>query len=288
LVRVAGALQRSARVSDVIARLGGDEFAVLLPETSLDEAFRTAERFRRAVDSEFHGDVVNLTASCGVVGFPEHGATTKNLIQSADGALYAAKDLGRARTVLAGGQPTGGRTSALLSLADEVDRRKGGVGATWRCGLYAEALARVFGLPAERARLLGLAARLQDVGEIRIPEDILSSPRALAPTEWSVLIRHPEISARMVRQIGGDEVAAWVASHHERADSDGYPRGLDVDEIPIEAKILAVAGDYAAMQSNRFYREPLSPARAQDKLREGAGKRFDPDVVEAFLSLYST
>ena len=285
LVRVADALRRSARTPDIVARIGGEEFAVLLPETSLPESFRAAERLRHAIDLEFQGWIMSFTASCGVVAFPDHGAAARELMRSADRALYTAKDLGRARTIIGAKRRGGGRTAMLLSLAEEVDRRKGGSGDTWRSGLYAAMLGRILGFSGEHAEQLGLAARLQDVGEIGIPEEMLSSPHELGSDEWSVLRRHPEISARMVQNTDVEEVSEWIASHHECMDASGYPLGLREDEIPIEARILSVAGAYAAMQGSRSYRAPLSPDRAKEELRAGAGTRFDPTVVEAFLVL---
>jgi diguanylate cyclase (GGDEF)-like protein len=294
------AVAGAARGLDTVARLGGDEFAVLLPETPAGDAFEVAERMRRALERAFTGTEADLTGSFGVAGFPEHAATASVLLGRADRALYDAKSLGRNRTsvhppiaprrVRVGRRPDGisyvdAEVATLLSLAGEVERRKGSTEDTWRAGLVADGLARTLGLRGSRAERVQLAARLRDVGQIGFPEPLLASEQPLAEEQWRAIQRHPEIGARMLATAHLGDISAWVLCHHERLDGTGYPRGLSDEEIPLEARILTVADAYAAMQAERHWRHRLPPSRAQAELLGNAGTQFDPDVVEALVSL---
>jgi HD-GYP domain-containing protein (c-di-GMP phosphodiesterase class II) len=95
--------------------------------------------------------------------------------------------------------------------------------------------------------------------------------------------RHPEIGARILSHAGLGDIAGWVHAHHERVDGRGYPLGLAAGEIPVEAKILAVADAFEAMIADRPYRAGMDPAAALQELRACAGTQFDQAVVDAFL-----
>ncbi len=127
---------------------------------------------------------------------------------------------------------------------------------------------------------------LHDIGKVGVPEHVLRKPGALDPSEWELMREHPAVGARIVEPIRflGDAVEI-VRSHHERWDGGGYPRGLRGPEIPLAARIFAVADSFDAMTSDRPYREALPLGRALDEIAAGAGGQFDPGVVEAFLDL---
>jgi diguanylate cyclase (GGDEF)-like protein len=298
LVQLAEALRRATRTSDVVARLGGEEFAVLAPETDEHEAYQLAERLRAEVRATFARQQEKMTVSCGVAGFPVHGITTGELLHSADRALYEAKEAGRDRSVLfqhAGGpadgaeedalEQTSPRLVSLVSLAEAVDRRKGSPGNSVRVARDAERLARRLNLPDEEVERVRIAALLRDVGEVGVAESILHKPSALTEDEWREVKRHPEIGARIVGAAQLGRVGEWILSHHERPDGNGYPRGLREHQIPLEARILAVADAYGAMTADRPYRQPFTPKRAKAELQARAGSQFDHDVVAAFLAL---
>jgi two-component system, cell cycle response regulator len=298
LVKLAEALRRATRTSDVVARLGGEEFAVLAPETDEHEGYQLAERLRAEVRATFARQQEKMTVSCGVAGFPVHGITTGELLHSADRALYEAKEGGRDRSVLfqQSGAPaedaeedpierTSPRLASLVSLAEAVDRRKGSPANSRRVARYAERLARGLNLPEEEVERVRIAALLRDVGEVGVAESILNKPTPLDDEERRELERHPEIGARIVGAAQLGRVGEWILSHHERPDGGGYPRGLREHQIPLEGRILAVADAYAAMTADRPYRRPFSPKRARAELQARAGSQFDHDVVATFLSL---
>jgi diguanylate cyclase (GGDEF)-like protein len=298
LVMLADALKRATRTSDVVARLGGEEFGVLAPETDETEGFLVAERLRAEVRAAFARETEKMTISCGVASFPVHGITSGELLYAADRAMYEAKESGRDRSVVfkqpgAEGaerekiamERTSPRLASLVSLAEAVDRRKGSPANSRRVAWYAEAIARRLHLPEEEVERVRIAGLLRDVGEVGVAESVLNKPGPLDPRERLEVQRHPEIGARIVGAAQLGRVGEWILTHHERPDGQGYPRGLRQHQIPVEARILAVADAYAAMTAERPYRRPFSDHRARAELQARAGTQFDHDVVEAFLAL---
>jgi len=136
-------------------------------------------------------------------------------------------------------------------------------------------------LTVERIRLAGA---LHDIGKAAIDEEVLLQPDPPTPAQWEQIRQHPRIGFEFLVRAGLDDIARWVLAHHERVDGLGYPRGLDGDRIPLEAKILAVADAYDAMLTDRVYRAAMQPELAIAELRDCAGTQFDPTVVEAFIA----
>jgi two-component system cell cycle response regulator len=299
LVRVARILNRHGRAADTIARTGGEEFTLLLPGSSEHEAFQAAERMRSAMASEFAGDPVPITFSFGIACFPDHGPTSDILIESADQALYAAKALGRNRAIIFNREiaavfapDAGGRgldashIDELLRLADQLDVRDAGTSNHSRTvGRLCSMIAEQLGLPPERVERLEVAGRLHDIGKIGVPNAVLQKPGALGATEMAQVRTHPEIGAEVLAGNGLEDLRGWVAAHHERPDGKGYPAGLGGDEIPIEAKIIAVADAYQAMTADRIYRAGIGSKAARVELLRCAGTQFDARVIAAFMAV---
>ena len=297
LARVGEILTRGKRQIDYAARTGGEEFAVILPETTEQEAYVVAERLRNAMKDGFADELVPITFSLGIAGFPHHGQTADALLGAADRALYAAKELGRDRTVLYSTEiasvsltaGSGGREvhlATLLSLAEALDVRDAGTADhSQTVGRHCELVARELGLPRERVERVRLAGVLHDIGKIGVSDLILRKPGPLDDDEWEEMRRHPEIGARILAASEFDDIREWVLAHHERPDGHGYPLGLGTEELPLEARIVAVADAYEAMTSDRVYRRAIGGEAARRELRRGAGTQFDPVVVEAFLTV---
>jgi len=133
---------------------------------------------------------------------------------------------------------------------------------------------------------IGKGALLHDAGKMAIPDSILKKPGPLAPKEWEVIRRHPVLGYGLVRDVKlVPEVGNIILCHHERYDGKGYPKGLVGEKIPLEARIFAVADTLDAVTSHRPYRAPRDFQAARRELTEGAGKQFDPKVVDAFCGL---
>jgi HD-GYP domain-containing protein (c-di-GMP phosphodiesterase class II) len=133
---------------------------------------------------------------------------------------------------------------------------------------------------------VGYGFFLHDIGKVGVPEAVLCKPGPLDEAEWTVMREHPSIGAQIVSPIrflaGAVEI---VQSHHERWDGGGYPKGLRADEIPLAARVFAIADSFDAMTSDRPYRVAMPVEQALEEVREGAGSQFDPTVVRAFLDL---
>lgn len=155
-----------------------------------------------------------------------------------------------------------------------------------RVALYATALAGALGLGPADVERIRLAALLHDVGKLSMERSILQKPGPLNDEEWKEMRAHPVMSAHIIS--GVRRFAPFLDGarhHHERYDGAGYPDGLCGDEIPSDARIIAVADAYEAMTATRAYRSALPQEEALRRLAEGAGTQFDPRCVTAFLDL---
>jgi diguanylate cyclase (GGDEF)-like protein/putative nucleotidyltransferase with HDIG domain len=297
LARASGILQREKRRIDTVARLGGEEFALLVPDTVDRRSFLLAERLRLALRDEFTDDPVKVTVSFGVASFPQHGATRQELLGAADDALYAAKELGRDRTVIYSKEvvgvltPANGRNGArneqlatVLALADALDIRDARTARhSQTVARLAEITARELGLPESTVEQVRLAGLLHDVGNIAVSNMLLSKPGPLSDQEWAEVRRHSEIGARILANARLGDIGQWVLAHHERVDGTGFPFGLTQSTIPLEARILSVADSFEAMTSERAHRPALRREDALVELRHNAGTQFDAGVVDVFI-----
>src|SRR5215470_9570046 len=155
-----------------------------------------------------------------------------------------------------------------------------------RVATYAYRIARHLGWSRRDASNLALAALVHDLGKTWIANDILNKSAALSDEERRTIERHPVIGARIL--IGCDIDPFYVETvlhHHEAWDGSGYPAGLQGEDIPLGARILAVADVYDALTTERPYKAPLSYDAARERLLLGSANKFDPTVVQAFLVL---
>jgi ribonuclease P protein subunit RPR2 len=177
--------------------------------------------------------------------------------------------------------------STMTSLAHVVEAKdpttRGHLDRTHRYGLI---LAERIDPELAARPEVGYGFFLHDVGKVGVPEGVLRKPGPLDDAEWALMREHPAIGAQIVAPIrflaGAVEI---VRSHHERWDGAGYPRGLRGDEIPLAARVFAIADSFDAMTSDRPYRAAMPLERALREIREGAGSQFDPMVARAFLQL---
>jgi diguanylate cyclase (GGDEF)-like protein len=150
----------------------------------------------------------------------------------------------------------------------------------------AEQVARRLGLDARSVRDVGYAAALHDVGKIGIPAEVLHKTTPLEPAEVGMMRRHPEIGARILEPIPRmRRVAEIVRASHERVDGTGYPDGRRGDEIPLEARIIAVCDAFHGMVAGRLYRPGQTVEEAVAELQRHVGTQFDGEVVEAFAEV---
>ena len=159
-------------------------------------------------------------------------------------------------------------------------------GHSHRVALYSLKMAAELGLRGQELKTLSMGASLHDIGKLAIPDSILLKPGALSEEEWVVMRSHVQIGYDLVKQIPFlAEAAEIVLAHHERSDGTGYPRGLTGAEIPVGARIFAVADTVDAMTSVRPYRSALSFREAYEEIRRWSGIRYDPQVCHSFLRI---
>ncbi len=186
--------------------------------------------------------------------------------------------------------------SSLATVVEERDENTGGhIGRT---GNYVEMLIgkmkkhpRYSNLPDEYCNYVTLAAPMHDIGKIRIPDAILNKPGRLTEEEFEIMKKHAVYGADIIRKTLSNvqdkeysTIAVNIAhSHHERYDGTGYPDGLKGEQIPLEARIMALADVYDALVSERVYKKAFPPEKARRIISEESGKQFDPLLAELFL-----
>lgn len=153
---------------------------------------------------------------------------------------------------------------------------------------YAVLIAKELGLPKRICQQVYLGGLLHDIGKIGVPESILTKPGRLTKEEYEVIKQHPSIGFEMVKHIPAFQkrgILDMILYHHERYDGTGYPKGLSGGDIPLFARIMAVADCFDAITSTRVYRKEAELAVACAEIERNKGEQFDPMIVDAFLRM---
>ncbi|BAF60311.1 hypothetical protein PTH_2130 [Pelotomaculum thermopropionicum SI] len=284
----------------IAARYGGDEFTVIVPG-SKERAMEIAEEIRQAIESQpFEGAAVQpkgkITVSLGVATFPKHGSTPKELIRSADEAMYKAKYQGNKAQLyfsvmddLREGIAETERDlfnsiKTLITIINAKDRYT--FGHSERVVHYSLRLAKQLELSKEDSVILRYAAFLHDIGKIEIDRELLNKIGPLKPREWAVLKKHPVWGSDIVRPIISlRKVIPVILHHHENFDGTGYPAGLAGEEIPLLARVLRIADSFDAMTTDRPYKKAKTAEQACEELRKFRGTLFDPYLVDLFVQI---
>jgi putative two-component system response regulator len=182
------------------------------------------------------------------------------------------------------------RQETITKLMRALGMRDSDTGAhVERIGSLAESLARWAGLSTARARIIGLAAPMHDIGKIGVPDRVLLKQGPLTAEERAEIERHPEIGHEILVDSTTEllQLAATIAAtHHEWYDGSGYPAQLTGEEIPIEGRITAICDVFDALHSDRHYRAALPRERALSIMHEERGTHFDPGLLDVFLDHY--
>ncbi len=312
---VAQTIAAHLRASDMIGRYGGEEFMLILTETDVEEGAVLTEKLRTLVQRQRYpidgNPELSVTISVGIAGGSGTQLRMESLVRDADAAMYSAKSLGRnqtyifaepdddarvprapisaagrARAVEIGRQARDAATMALTSVLDPLPHYRGQPSAL--IASIVVALARQLQLSEPEIDRLRVAALLHDVGKVAMPEDILEKPSALTSSEWRTVVQHPRIGQVILEQAAAlKDAVPIILHHHERYAGHGYPYGLRANEIPLGARIVAIADAYDAMINDRPYKRAIGHDQAIAELRRHAGTQFDPDLVELFCDLYA-
>jgi len=161
-------------------------------------------------------------------------------------------------------------------------------GHSVRVSRYAVETGRLLGLHETELDQIRIGGELHDIGKIGTREALLQKPGSLTDEERHQISEHPELGERMLAPLARESpvVLRIIRSHHERLDGSGFPDGLRGNDIPLEARIVAVADSFDAMTSERPYRDPRAPDEALRELQRVAGSQLDPDAVEAFSAAF--
>jgi putative nucleotidyltransferase with HDIG domain len=170
-----------------------------------------------------------------------------------------------------------------LALRDRMTARHSAAVARYTREMSAE-----LGMPPEEQELLHTAGLFHDIGKFIFPDSILFAATGLTDEQYAIVRRHPEVGADLVAEIEGyGPVAKIIRHHHERIDGKGYPYGLSGDQIPLGARIIAIADVYDVITARDTYRKPVSTSEAFEELRRSAGTQLDAELVEVFIDLVS-
>ncbi|WP_037245732.1 diguanylate cyclase [Rhodopirellula baltica] len=306
LRKVSKVLRDLHEENQVVCRYGGEEFCVMLPGHDLDEAMEQSERTRLAVMNIRLEDPesLRLTASLGVSELKFGATDVQSLINQADSCLYVAKRGGRNQSVAFDPDRVdvlGEEEAPPEEVADPnlVSLPFHAVTAlvsalAYRDPATAEHSRRVANLCVQAADglvcqrdiyVLEIAALLHDIGKIGVPDDVLHKPGPLTDEEWKVMRRHNTIGLDMVAgTFHCPELERIIRAHHAISERGTTERHLKLDELPMEARILTIADTYDSIVSDHAYRQGRPHSTAAMELKRCAGKQFDTELVNHFLT----
>jgi len=273
-------IQSCCRKEDVVNRTGGDEFTVLMPRTDGEHARQLGAQIEHAIETY---DRTESRARYEVSLSIGYGAK-ESAEQSIDDAEKVAGAYLNHRKLL---NQKSSHNAILSSIMATLTARSQ---ETEEHGQRLTLLTRMIGerLALEQKALdnLELLSMLHDIGKIGVDDRILNKPGRLTPDEWEQMKKHSEIGFRIAMSTPElEHMAEYILYHHERWDGTGYPAGLKGQEIPLPARILAVADSYDAMTEDRVYRRALPWEAAIEEIERCSGTQFDPDVARLFAEL---
>ena len=299
LQNVAGTIKNCLEEKEFAVRYGGDEFTVVIPCLETLQAINRAEKIRKAINAiqgEKPENNWTLSASLGIAFYPDHAEDKQGLLQKADEALYKAK-IKKGNCVQLyysifdrlSGQLLDKEKDFLNTLKTLMyiinARDKFTFNHSERVLAYTQAICRELRLPTKETALIEYAAFLHDIGKIEISRELLSQKEKLTALDRKTLEHHPLWGAEILRPIKKmEEVLPIIIHHHERFDGKGYPMGLKGEEIPLGARIIAVANEFDLFTAGLPYQEGRAIREGIEYLKQKKGTLFDPRIVDAFIA----
>ncbi len=270
---VAQTINHICRETDIISRIGGDEFILLLPKTDYSETEAIIGRIYRELEQIKLNDIVISVSA---------GWETKSSNEQSIMDIYAKAEENMYRKKLIESQSMRSKTiQVILRTLNETNPRE--QIHSENVSKISRAIGEALNLNQELLREIEMAGLLHDIGKIAIDNNVLNKPGALTDAEYEMVKRHPEIGYHILKSADAyTSISDYVLAHHERWDGAGYPRGLTGKEIPLAARIIAIADSYEAMTAERPYRNPISTDSAFRELSRCTGTQFDPDLVRVF------
>jgi len=321
LRQLAKQLKRMVRRYDIIIRYGGEEFAIISPGTDQPTAVGLARRLLEGVNLYNFGNkkhIVKLKLSVAVSTYPRDKIVrTADMIELADEVLSKVKEAGGDRVYCASDvseeprvtlhtnvesndvnllkgeiekltkQANQGIIESIFAFAKTIELKDSYTGEhVERTVHYATEIAIALNMNTNEVSLIKQASMLHDLGKVGVSDKILLKPAKLTQKEYDEIKKHPEIGADIVRPIQFlHSIIPLIFYHHERWNGKGYPSGLKGEEIPLGARIIALADVYQALGSDRPYRKAYSEQEVVRLIQNGAGGQFDPRIVDIFLKI---
>ncbi|UMZ72602.1 PAS domain S-box protein [Natranaerofaba carboxydovora] len=275
--KAAEILKDSCRKEDIIARWGGDEFVVLLPMTSKKSAEEIAKRVLCNCENSFI-KTIPVSMSLGYATKDSFEIDLEDVLVKAENYMYKQK-------IAESKSKSGSVLLALLrTLQAKSFETEEHVQRMQKIGLK---IGEKIGLPNEELNRLKVAVKLHDIGKVNLPEEILVKPTSPTEEEWEKIKEHPEIGYKIARATEEfSYVAEEILAHHERWDGKGYPNGLKGEEIPLLARIIAIADTFDVMANGRPYKKAVSDEDILAEFRRCSGTQFDPNLVKVFTNIY--
>jgi len=323
LKQIAGFLKKMVRRYDIIIRFGGEEFVIICPGADRATSLILAQRILDTINAASFGNrdhTVRLKLSIAVASYPEDRiAKGIDMVELSDQILdkvkeyggnrvYSSLDLKKDRASTSqekkkeridaivlqekleklNKRANQSLIEAVFAFAKTIEVKDHYTGEhVEKTVHYAVEIANALKLPRYETELIKQAAMLHDLGKIGISEKVLLKNSKLKKEEYDEIKKHPQIGADILRPIQFfHNIIPLILYHHERWDGKGYPRGLKGEEIPIGARIIAIADVYQALISDRPYRKKAyTKEEAIEIIKDGAGTQFDPKIVTIFLSI---
>ena len=265
-------------------RIGGDEFAVVT-KAPLDSLFLLYTNLQKSIEEYNKDALYHLSIAVGESRLRSDSGIRKSISDwkmEADLNMYRDKVRYHKSTEVNENQNLKDLITCLISVEEAKDSYT--AHHSERVKAYTELLARLLGLSEASVSLITHAAHLHDIGKMGISDNVLGKPGKLTDDEFSIIKQHPVIGAKILMQSNyTHELVQIVLHHHERYDGRGYPEGLKGEEIPIGARIIAIADSIDAMTSKRVYRDAMSLDYCRKEIEKNLGVMYDPAIGKVAL-----
>jgi diguanylate cyclase (GGDEF)-like protein/PAS domain S-box-containing protein len=273
LVEIAQKISAEIEGYGYCGRISGDQFALLLPNTDEKRGWQLIASLKEK--GKFKVQNLEISVTFGLAVKKSKDEDINEIVTQAENVMIRSK-LAESPSARSKAVNTIINTLHEKSRREELHSR--------RVSALSIRIGQELALNSKEINDLKTVSLLHDIGKIAIDKSILEKNKELTETEWEVVKRHPETGWRILGTVGElGELANCVLTHHERIDGSGYPQGLKGEEIPLYARIIAVADAFDAMTAPRSYRKAISDVAAAKELKKYAGKQFDKNLAHIFV-----
>ncbi len=276
LKKAAEIMTNSFRDEDIISRVGGDEFIVLLPKTTEETALAIVERIKRRCEKNTL-DYIKISISFGVAKKEIEDEDINKLLKKAEDRMYF-KKLKESKEA---------KLSMIKFLKSRLEKITYETKSHYeRLKILSMMMAEELGLTETEKEELRLLCEFHDIGKIGVSKNILQKTGSLNNEEWENVKRHSEIGYYIAKEFrDATQIDELILIHHERWDGKGYPGLFKNEEIPIVARVFAIADAYDVMVNDRPYKTRMGNKEALEEIKENSGSQFDPNIAGLFIKI---